>query len=332
MVQRVAYGTLAIAVLLGLFLLDVIIAGHAEGLAGPFGELFARGSVIPLTVLVMILLGAVELTRLLRLKGARPYALFAYFVIGALLLTPWLSAAGWMGSRAAQVEGIYWQVVWLMAAGIGVGLAGVIRRDPAGSLRDAGTTLLVIIYLGFLGSFALQLRCGRDIPEQTGLWFLLMVILVAKASDIGAYFAGSIFGRHKLFPTISPAKTVEGALGGLLASAVVAVLILVGGSSAFRSSSPFGMIMEPLGLRLTFALLTDSGTALPLFHVAVFGIIVSLSGQIGDFVESGFKRDACVKDSGRIMPRFGGILDLIDSPVFAVPVAWLMMTAVWRIV
>jgi phosphatidate cytidylyltransferase len=285
MLERVAYGTLSIAILLGLFLLDAVIASHAEDLTGPVGELLRRGSVIPIAILVVILLGAVELSHLLRMKGARPFTLFGYIVIAVLVLTPWLSAAGWLGSGAVQVEGIYWQAVWLMTACGGVGLAVIIRRDPAGFLRDAGTTLLVIVYLGFLGSFGLQLRCGRDMPEQTGVWLLLMVILITKASDIGAYFAGSLFGRHKLVPTISPAKTIEGAIGGLLT-----------------------------------------------FRAAVFGFIVSLSGQLGDIVESSFKRDACVKDSGKLIPRFGGILDLIDSPMLAVPVAWFLMTAVWRIV
>jgi phosphatidate cytidylyltransferase len=332
MLERVAYGTLSIAILLGLFLLDAVIASHAEDLTGPVGELLRRGSVIPIAILVVILLGAVELSHLLRVKGARPFTLFGYIVIAVLVLTPWLSAAGWLGSGAVQVEGIYWQAVWLMTACGGVGLAVIIRRDPAGFLRDAGTTLLVIVYLGFLGSFGLQLRCGRDMPEQTGVWLLLMVILITKASDIGAYFAGSLFGRHKLVPTISPAKTIEGAIGGLLASAAVAVLIMSTDPSVIPPTSRLGSLLEPLGLRMTFQLLTDSETALSTFRAAVFGFIVSLSGQLGDIVESSFKRDACVKDSGKLIPRFGGILDLIDSPMLAVPVAWFLMTAVWRIV
>jgi phosphatidate cytidylyltransferase len=327
MLERVAYGTLAIAILVGVFILDAVIAAHAEDISGPVGELLRRGSVIPVAVVVVLLGGAVELHQLLRMKGTRPFTRFGYTVVAAILLTPWLSAAGWLGLGAVHVEGIYWLVVWLLAACVGLALAVIIRGDPAGTLRDAGTTLLGIIYLGFLGSFALQLRCGRDMPEQTGVWLLLMVILIAKVSDIGAYFVGSLMGRHKLVSRLSPGKTVEGALGGLLASAVVAVLIMSVGPAVVRSTSPPGS-----RLQLTFHLLSDSQTALSIVHAATFGLIVSLSGQLGDIIESSFKRDASVKDSGRLMPGFGGILDLTDSPILAVPVGWFLLTAVWRIV
>ena len=221
--ERVLYGTLAIAVLLMFFLLDVSIAKKSVGLEGVLGCLLQRGSVLPLLLLVVVLRGAAELNHLLRAKAARPHALFAYLMIAVLLLTPWLSAAGWLGSGPAEVEGLYWQVVWLMVAGIGTGILAVVRRSPEGTFRDVGATFIMIFYLGFLSSFALQLRCGRDIPGQEGAWLLLIVILVAKASDIGAYFVGSAFGRHKFFPSISPAKSVEGAIGGLLAGALVAV-------------------------------------------------------------------------------------------------------------
>jgi phosphatidate cytidylyltransferase len=87
-------------------------------------------------------------------------------------------------------------------------------------------TLLMVFYVGFLGSFGLQLRCGRDIPGQEGAWLLLITLLVTKASDIGAYFVGTTMGRHKLIPGISPAKSIEGAVGGLMASALVACFSL----------------------------------------------------------------------------------------------------------
>lgn len=329
--QRVFYGALAIAVLLMLFTLDVAIAKRSAGLEGALGRLLERGSVLPLLFLVVIWRGAVELCGLLRAKGARPHALFAHLMIAALLLTPWLSAAGWLGSGPAEVGGWYWQVVWLMVAGIGTGVLAVVRREPDGTFRDVGATFIMVFYLGFLSSFGLQLRCGRDIPGQEGAWLLLIVILVTKASDIGAYFVGSAVGRHKLVPTISPAKSVEGTLGGLLAAALVAVLFVSAGSLAATmnlGSEVCAMIDE---LTRTFSVEHGPGGIPPRWRAAIFGLIVSAAGQFGDLIESCFKRDADIKDSGRIIPRFGGILDLIDSPVLAMPVAWFLLTVAWQV-
>ncbi len=331
MAQRIAYGALSISVLLILFMTESLIAARAFEMPGPIGELLRRGSVIPAAFLFFFLLGAVEFLNLLQARGAQPYRAFTFIMIALLLLTPWLSAAGWLGSGAAHVEGVYWQVVWLMVAALGVGLGVVFRGNPAGSLRDAGTTLLAIMYLGFLGSFGVQICCGRDFPELSGVWVLLITVLVTKASDIGAYFVGSMLGRHKLCPSISPAKSIEGAIGGLLASAGAGVLLVAGGMAMI--TVPEGETSGPdgVGFRSALGLFIVPHASIPFLRAAIFGICMSISGQLGDLLESCFKRDACVKDSGRIMPRFGGILDLIDSPVLSMPVAWFLLTAVWSV-
>ena len=338
MFQRIAYGALAIAVTVALVLLDVVVAEWSTDLEGPFGDLLRRGSVIPIVVTVLILLGAVELNRLLRIKTARPHRRFAYFMTAVLVLTPWLSAAGWLGHGAAEVEGLHWPLVWIFTTFIGIGILTVVRGDTEGAIRDSAATLLIIIYLGFLGSFAVQLRCGRDIPSEDGAWLLLIAILVTRASDIGAYFAGSALGRHKLAPRISSGKTVEGAVGGLLTSAAVAALIVAVGSWAggrlvtvktgtFRADL-YGLIDD---LTRSFAIQQDPDGMSPLLRAIFFGLAMSATGQFGDLIESSFKRDAHVKDSGELIPRFGGILDLIDSPVVALPIAWFLLTAVWNV-
>ena len=332
MLQRVVYGLLAIAILVTLFLFDVLIAAQAEELAGPFGELLRRGSILPITFVAVLLLAAVELNQLLRLKGLQPYSAFAGVMITVLLLTPWLSAAGWLGHGAVEVEGIYWQVVGLIVAGIGVGLLGVIRRDPPGALRDGGATLLLIVYLGFFGSFGLQLRCGRDSPDQAGLWLLLLLLLVTKTSDIGGFFVGSMLGRHKLIPSISPGKSIEGTIGGMVASAAAAALLVMAATPASVALAQGVAGPDPLGLRSAALILTDLSASSPLVRAVILGGFLSMAGLLGDLVESSFKRDACVKDSGKVMPRFGGILDLVDSPLFAVPVGWFLLTAVWNMV
>lgn len=348
MTTRITYGAAAIMVLLGLFLLDVSIAKEAvlppdspfaaaaTWRDGPVGLLLRHGSVIPLLVLTLSLAGVAELDTLVRARGANPCTRFAYAMVAASILVPWLCPAGLLGEGVAQIEGLMWSLVCVMVSVIGAGVLVVLRRDPVGAVANVGATLLMILYLGFMLSFAVQLRCGFELPGVEGAWLLLIAAIVTKASDIGAYFAGSAFGRHKLLPRISPAKSVEGVVGGLAGSSVVAVAIVL--VYRFASSRiPVGQqAYQFLGLVLdatrTFSEPAGKGSLPPLPRAALFGLIMSACGQIGDLLESSFKRDADTKDSGRILPRFGGILDLVDSPVVSIPVAWLLLTVVWRIV
>ena len=162
-----------------------------------------------------------------------------------------------------------------------------LSRDPSqGGMEEMGWSLLGIILLvwPFYLAQGLALRMVRT---------LLFVVLVSKSSDIGAYLTGITFGRHKLIPHISPGKSVEGALGGIASSALVAWLLA-------------GVCLEPLiHLGLTGILAT--------------GIMLSITTQVGDLVESLLKRRCGVKDSSRLLPAHGGILDLTDSLLFSVP-------------
>jgi CDP-diglyceride synthetase len=160
------------------------------------------------------------------------------------------------------------------------------RQKVDGAMANAGGTLLAITYLGVLPGFFLPICMTHS------AWMLLYIIAVVKAADVGAYATGHLIGKHKLIPWLSPGKTVEGFIGGLVFSAIVAMLIL---------SPPFS---RPQAL---FA-----------------GLVLGAIGQLGDLLESLLKRDAGVKDSGKI-PGFGGLLDLLDSPLLAAPAAyWLL--------
>ncbi|UCE58378.1 MAG: phosphatidate cytidylyltransferase [Phycisphaerales bacterium] len=342
MARRIAYGAMTIAVVLAIVSLDALIATESDGRSGPLGELLCRGSAIPIALVVLFLLGAVELNHLLRLRGTRPHTGFAYLMIVILMLAPWLSAAGWLGQGAAEVEGMYWQVVFLMAATIGTAVLTVIRAATDGAMRDMGVTLLMIVFLGFLGSFGVQLRCGRDIPYEEGAWLVLVVVLVTKVSDIGAFFVGSALGRHKLIPAVSPGKSIEGTIGGVLASAGLAMLI-ASATSIMATLANNGVCTSLIGTdTATFDLIEQMSRSLsterspsalpPLVRGALFGVAMSVSGQFGDLIESCFKRDADIKDSGNVIPQYGGILDLIDSLVLSMPIAWLLLTAVWSVV
>ncbi|GGH69704.1 phosphatidate cytidylyltransferase [Compostibacillus humi] len=153
------------------------------------------------------------------------------------------------------------------------------------TFEDAGFMLLSVFYVGIGFFFFLETRHGID-----GLKNIIYALLVIWSTDTGAYFVGRAFGKRKLWPSISPNKTVEGAIGGI-ATACLAV-------SLFHLFSPFP-------------------------HSFLFLIIVtmmaSIFGQMGDLVESAFKRNYGVKDSGNVLPGHGGILDRFDSLLFVLP-------------
>ncbi len=338
--QRVSYGMMAIATCLALALGDAMVADWADGLDGPLGDLLARGSLIPLAVAVMFLAGAVELNHLLRSKGIESLTGVAYPMVLVLLLSPWLSAAGWLGDGPEDLEGMFWPMIWMAVGMIASGVAIVLRRETTGTLRDLGGTWLIIGYIGLLGSFATQLRCAIAMPLHAGPWLLLMVVLVTKSSDIGAFLVGSAIGKHKLIPAVSPAKSIEGAIGGILFSVLIAVGLFVIlpqlDTAALKAMADrtdggkMGLAIDPLGLRFTFLAIGESaGRWPPLALAIVLGVILSVLGQFGDLLESCFKRDANVKDSGKIIPRFGGILDLLDSLLLALPAGWFFLTVVW---
>jgi phosphatidate cytidylyltransferase len=222
-------------------------------------------------------------------------------------------------------------VVWLIVTVVGTSVLAVMRRAPPGTFRDVGATFIIVFYLGFLGSFGLHLRCGPGAAEQQGVWLLLIVILATKASDIGGFFVGSTFGRHKLIPKVSPGKSVEGTIGGIVASVLFMMLVASGPSLA----EALGLSHETRGMveRITRSFSTEheSGILSPVWRAFFFGLAMALTGQLGDLIESCFKRDAGSKDSGEIIPRFGGILDLVDSPVLAMPAAWFLLVVVWGV-
>lgn len=174
-------------------------------------------------------------------------------------------------------------------------LAGFDRNSPAtnNSLVVTAITLFGLMYIGWMTAYLLKLR---TIPE-TGAWWVFFVIFVVKMGDAGAYFVGKKWGRHKLIEHISPNKSIEGALG------FVTVTILC---------SLLSKIYLP---------------SVPLIHLFILGAILSVLAQLGDLAESLIKRNLGAKDSGAI-PGLGGMLDVMDSLLFSIPVVYYYLTAV----
>jgi len=153
---------------------------------------------------------------------------------------------------------------------------------------DAGFMLISSIYVGIGFYYLTEARFA-------GIDYLLFIFFVVWATDSGAYFVGRSLGRNKLWPVISPNKTIEGAVGGILSACMIAII--------FQLIHPFD-----------YSFITILGISL----------LISVAGQMGDLVESAFKRHYNVKDSGNIMPGHGGILDRLDSLLFVVPLLHLI--------
>lgn len=255
-----------------------------------------RGSIPPWLVtglagLVMSVLASIETARLLTAGGiAASVPLSIVAAAAAFAATLFLADAG---PAAGAVEASV--LLAIVAAGLVRFSRGHVVKGV--TVATAGL-LLVAIYAGALIAFWPLLRIER------GPWFLLGAVLLVKSSDIGAYAVGMTVGRHKLIPWLSPGKTREGLAGG------VATAALVGTGLA---------VLTPVG---------DSIAAIPLWLGAVAGAVAALTGQLGDLAESLLKRDAGVKDSGAILPGMGGILDVVDSLLFAGPALyWLFRLA-----
>ena len=146
------------------------------------------------------------------------------------------------------------------------------------------------MYLSIGAAMILMINQGYGVPI-----FVLFLVAV-KGTDIGAYFTGSFIGKHKLIPWLSPGKTWEGLIGGLAFAAGASILVV-----------------HLMGIWLAF------------WQAAVFGVVVGLAGQFGDLCESLLKRSANLKDSGAAVPEFGGVLDILDSPLLAAPVAYALL-------
>jgi len=149
---------------------------------------------------------------------------------------------------------------------------------------DAGFMAISAFYVGLGFFYLIEAR-------MLGLDYLLFIFFVIWATDSGAYFVGRSIGKRKLWPVISPNKTIEGAVGGIVIAIVVAIV--------FQLISPF--------------------EGYSLIQMIFIALLISVAGQIGDLVESAFKRHYGVKDSGKIMPGHGGVLDRLDSMIFVLP-------------
>jgi phosphatidate cytidylyltransferase len=172
------------------------------------------------------------------------------------------------------------------------------QRRPLGA---AASTVMGVLYTGGLLSFGFALReHPYAIGDRAGTALVAFPLVLTWASDIGAFFVGRAVGGPKLIPSVSPGKTRSGALGGLIATVIVSWVYVR------YALAPIALLTMTLPATL------------------LFGALISVAAQVGDLVESLLKREANVKDSSRLMPGHGGLLDRLDSLLFVLPVAYLL--------
>ncbi len=171
----------------------------------------------------------------------------------------------------------------------------VYQEEHRAPITTAALTVLGLMYVPFLFNFV-ALLAFMPLDPAENRFLLIYLLAVTKFSDVGAYVIGSLFGRHKMIPRISPGKTWEGFAGAILTSLVISVLL----THYLQTRAP--------SLSFTSSI--------------VLGILLPLVSVVGDLAESVVKRDASIKDSGHTIPGIGGVLDLIDSILFTAPVLY----------
>jgi len=270
------YSTLGKRVLVSVFGIPIVLGSMAVGHLA-----------LPILSAVIELAALWELLKLAEKKGFSPVPWPAFAAI--LLFNADLYFRGGNG------------VPWIATGFILASLILELFRGEPQATANVSVSVFSAFYVSLFSFFILirELPGRRGYPDSSGGWLLLLVFISMWICDTAAYFIGSSFGKHKLFPRVSPRKTWEGAVAGFITAVGVAVLIR-------QFTLPEISILD----------------------AAVIGTIVGIFGQTSDLVESLFKRDAGVKDSSNLLPGHGGMLDRFDSPLLVGPIVYgyLMIT------
>lgn len=295
---RVFISAVLIPVLIGVFVLD-----HRAGEAAPY--LFGLS-------VFLIWRASYEFSDLLKTRSFSPSFVligsFSTLIVGAA----WLPHCGFLSDGVLSTSATPTDLPFVVfsLAVLAAFLRGAIRyREPGSTMETLGADILGVAYIGVLLSVTAQLRWVAGV--QAGYLVLASLVIGAKCGDIGGYTLGRLFGKKKLVPTLSPGKTRMGAFGALLGSSLAV--------TAWLHFAPGYFFDNAIPCKMGWSLL--------------YGAIIGTVGLVGDLAESLIKRDVGKKDSAVLMPGFGGLLDLLDSVLYAGPVAlvlWkLLPLATW---
>jgi phosphatidate cytidylyltransferase len=266
-----------------LFLAVVVFDGWLDGSLTTSGtdDKSIQGTIFCILVALLAIPAQLELSKLAAAKNLKIFAPISIITSIILATNPY-----WLQFINIRQELV---LLYIMTfALITLFVYQYMFYGTSGVLANCGVNCFAILYLGLLSGFCVAIRI------DFGLWPLLMFVFVIKSADIGAYSMGTLFGKHKFSPGISPGKSWEGMAGAVAAAVIVAV---------------------------GFAGYCD---IMPIWAAIIFGFCFAFIGQLGDLAESMIKRDAEKKDSANKIPGFGGVLDIIDSPLIAAAFAYLV--------
>jgi len=250
-------------------------------------------------IFIMVFLGLTGLAAFYGLAEKRGLVCFKWCgLFGGLLLMlgTFLNLTGHIGTSGSPARVNDFETGFIILFVLGLCVRQFVSRSNIAGIAAISATLFGLMYVPWLLNFIQKINF---FPGVDGKFYVLYFNVVTKFSDTGAYAVGSLIGRNKMIPRISPGKTWEG-FGG-------AILVSTAASVAFAHF--FGAKMIGMNFR----------------HAVVLGIVLSITAVIGDLIESLFKREAGVKDSGRLFPGIGGILDLLDSLLFNAPIMYLYL-------
>ena len=280
------------------------VAVAAVGIPLAVGLVYVGGWLLALALALIAAAAAAELYRLAAHRGVRPLV-----GPGVLLATvPILLAAGFPDPAEAAA----WSWLVFIAAALALAAAVIFVRGVEGApLGVMAVTFFGALFAGGTLSYAILLRAMPVVgqgtaPQWVGPALLAYPLTITWVSDTFAYFGGRRFGRHKLIPAVSPRKTVEGAISGVLGAVA---------AGALYAHFVFGAWL---------------GVPMSVVAGAVIAAIISPVAQIGDLAESLLKREAGVKDSGTLLPGHGGVLDRFDALFFSIPVTYWLLSIVLR--
>ena len=295
LVWRLLVSAILIPLFVGCFYLDACLGAHAP--------------IFLAIVLFLAVFGAREMVDLLWTRSFTPNRTIVTACCVLVAAAAWWGRFGHMPIKIPSDDNTLAQVMLAYAMTILVLflLATYRYREPGASMETLGVELLIVSYIGVLLGVVAQLRWVAG--DQAGYLVIGSLVIVTKGGDVGAYFFGRLFGRRKLVPLLSPGKTWAGAVGALVGSAGSAVAWL-------HFATP---LFTPQGI----------SPWIPPYWVAsaFYGLVLGVTGLVGDLCESLIKRDVGKKDSSSLLPGFGGLLDLVDSVLYAGPVAYVLWKA-----
>jgi phosphatidate cytidylyltransferase len=262
------------------------------------------------TVIFFAVLGAHEFYNFIEEKGATPHRALGLAGVVALPIVAYVGDAFWATSLMTLVL-------------LGALILQLAQAEIREAIVSVSATFFGVVYVGWLLSHAVFVRfigdelayrygaaAAASVPADVGFFFMLLCLAAAVLCDTGAYFVGRRLGRRKLAPSISPNKTIEGAIGGIVAGALGAVLMKL-----------FFDAFVPGDLARSFSISA----------AALFGVVIAPVGILGDLIESILKRDARIETAGSILPGVGGMLDRLDSALLAIPVTYYLLLAYYYV-